>query len=74
MQQPYEIVDSLHPEWSGMRFASMERAEQELAKAVPPGRFFIRDRSKKVQAQRFDGDHSPEDFEKARRMEDVGRY
>lgn len=44
MTARYEIVDSHHPDWRGMRFSTLERAERELARAVPAGRFYIRDR------------------------------
>lgn len=43
----YEIQDTHHPEWRGMRFTSLERAERELARAVPAGRFIIVDRQTK---------------------------
>ena len=46
MKGRYEIVDTHHPKWRGMRFTSLERAEKELAQSVPPGRFVIRDRAK----------------------------
>ncbi len=44
MQGRYEIKDTNHPDWRGMRFTSLDRAERELAKSVPPGRFVIVDR------------------------------
>lgn len=43
--QQYEIIDSVNPDWRGMRFSSLDRAQRELAQAVgTPGRFYIIDR------------------------------
>jgi hypothetical protein len=40
----YELVDSHHPDWRGMRFSDLERARKELERSHPPGRFFLKDR------------------------------
>jgi hypothetical protein len=42
MTAQYEIIDTEHPTWRGMRFSTIERARRELARAVgTPGRFII---------------------------------
>ncbi len=46
MKGRYEIVDSKHGTERGMRFSTLDRAERELAHAVPAGRFYIVDRMK----------------------------
>ena len=43
-KQRWELKDTVHPDWRGQRFSSRERAEKELAQAVPPGRFVLVDR------------------------------
>ena len=43
----YELVDSHHPEWRGMRFTSLQRAQHELDRSVPQGRFHLIDRQTK---------------------------
>lgn len=44
MNLRYELKDSVHPTWKGRRFATLERAERELAASTPVGRFFVQDR------------------------------
>lgn len=44
MALPYEIIDSHHPKLRGQRFTSLDRAERELARSFPPGRFVLKDR------------------------------
>lgn len=53
----YELVDREHPEWRGQRFASLERARREHSHAVPPGRFWIKDRERKIDVTT--NDHEP---------------
>lgn len=36
-----------HEDWRGMRFSTLERAQRELKRAVPPERFYILDRETK---------------------------
>ena len=44
----YEIRDNHHPGWRGMRFTSLQRAENELSHAVgDPGRWSLVDRATK---------------------------
>jgi hypothetical protein len=47
MNRRYEIRDTKNPADKGMRFTSLGRARQELAHAVPAGRFVIIDRETK---------------------------
>lgn len=47
MKLRYELVDSKNPYWRGMRFTKLESAQKELARSVPPGRFYIKDRLEK---------------------------
>ena len=44
MKGRYELVDSHIPEWRGTRSTNLERAQRELARSWPPGRFYIYDR------------------------------
>ncbi len=44
---PFEIVDSQNDFPPHQRYSTLERASRELRKAVPEGRFFIRDRRTK---------------------------
>lgn len=45
MKLRYEIIDKNHPTWKGTRFSTLDRAQRELAHAVPAGRFYIKDRT-----------------------------
>jgi hypothetical protein len=47
MSLKYELVDSHNPRERGSRFGTLERAKKALAEAIPPGRFYIKDRHTK---------------------------
>ena len=47
MKLRYELIDTHHPEWKGQRFTSIMRAQRELDRSVPPGRFRLIDRQTK---------------------------
>lgn len=51
MRGRFEIRDRNYPAARGMRFASLERAQRELAHAVPASRFFIFDRLERKEVQ-----------------------
>ena len=44
MKLRYELIDTVHPTWRGMRFEALASAERELARSIPAGRFVIKDR------------------------------
>jgi hypothetical protein len=52
MNGRYEIRDRQNPQARGMRFSSLDRAERELAHAVPATRWFIFDRVMKAEVSR----------------------
>lgn len=44
MKLRYELIDREHPTWRGPRFTDRARAERELRQAIPPGRWYLKDR------------------------------
>lgn len=47
MTPRYELLDSHHADWRGMRFSTLERALRALAQSIPAGRFYVLDRTTK---------------------------